>query len=77
MFLSGLVVVVVVVVRGVIGMTEHGEGGIRDVVRVALKRVKELEEEERLLIRELSESSPNKYMYLGYDPIDIEVRYEQ
>ncbi len=58
-------------------VAERKKTGVEDMVREALERVRELEEEERELIRELSESSPNKYMYLGYDPVEIEVRFEQ
>ncbi len=50
---------------------------IEDVVREALKRAKEIGDEEAKLFRELGEGAPNKYLYLGYTPVDIKIRFEQ
>jgi len=44
---------------------------LEELRRRALEIVERMREEERRLIREISERSPNKYMYLGYAPIHL------
>ena len=44
---------------------------LREMQRKALELVEKLSEEEKKLIREFVETSPNSIMYLGYVPIHL------
>jgi len=53
------------------------ERKLKELHEKALKVTKEISEEERNLIREIVESSPNSIMYLGYVPVHLRGSFEK
>ena len=47
------------------------EKNLKELHRKALEVVERISEEERKLIKEIVESSPNSIMYLGYIPMHL------
>lgn len=48
---------------------------LKELHKKALKAIEKMNKDEKKLIRELVEISPNSIMYLGYIPIDV--RFEK